>query len=180
MQIEETLKPDTVTPAGDEMLSFVETCFSKGRQFIATMGRHLTPCYVFEPGIITARATTFKRAFQNHLPDTGFYYAMKSNNFPDVSRTVLKSGFGLDVSSGEELALALDIGATDIVFSGPGKTEAELDLAVRHSQQVVVLMDSITELKRLEDRQPGRIPQFAPVCASPRNPQDYGKNSAFF
>ncbi|GAB6143335.1 diaminopimelate decarboxylase [Desulfocicer niacini] len=152
MQIEETLKPDTVTPAGDEMLSFVETCFSKGRQFIATMGRHLTPCYVFEPGIITARATTFKRAFQNHLPDTGFYYAMKSNNFPDVSRTVLKSGFGLDVSSGEELALALDIGATDIVFSGPGKTEAELDLAVSHSQQVVVLMDSITELKRLEDR----------------------------
>ncbi len=134
------------------MLSFVETCFNKGRQFIATMGRHLTPCYVFEPGIITARATTFKRAFQNHLPDTGFYYAMKSNNFPDVSRTVLKTGFGLDVSSGEELTLALDIGATDIVFSGPGKTDAELDLAVSHSRKVVILMDSVTELKRLENR----------------------------
>jgi len=152
MQIEETLKGGKVTPTGDDMLSFVETYFNKGRKFIATMGRHLTPCYVFEPGIITARATTFKRAFQNHLPDTGFYYAMKSNNFPDVSRTVLKSGFGLDVSSGEELSLALDIGTADIVFSGPGKTEAELDLAVAHSRQVVVLMDSITELKRLENR----------------------------
>ncbi len=152
MQIEETLKPGNVTPSGDNLLSFVETYFNKGRQFIATMGRHLTPCYVFEPGVITARATTFKRAFQNQLPDTGFYYAMKSNNFPDVSRTILKSGFGLDVSSGEELSLALDIGAKDIVFSGPGKTEAELDLAVTHSRQVVVLMDSITELKRLEDR----------------------------
>lgn len=152
MQIEETLKGGTVTPAGDDMLSFVETYFNKGRQFIATMGRHLTPCYLFEPGVITARANTFKRAFQNQLPDTGFYFAMKSNNFPDVSRTVLKSGFGLDVSSGEELSLALDIGATDIVFSGPGKTQAELDLAVAHSRQVVVLMDSITELKRLENR----------------------------
>jgi len=136
----------------EDITAFVETYFKKGRQFVHTMGRHLTPCYLFEPSVITARAVTFKRAFQNHLPDTGFYFAMKSNNFPDVSRTVLQSGFGLDVSSGEELALALELGATDIVFSGPGKTEAELDLAVAHSRQVVVLMDSLTELKRMEDR----------------------------
>jgi len=136
----------------DDITAFVETYFNKGKQFIHTMGRHLTPCYLFEPAVITARAEKFKRVFQNLLPDTGFYYAMKSNNFPDVSRTVLKSGFGLDVSSGEELALALELGATDIVFSGPGKTEAELDLAVANSGQVVILMDSLTELNRLEER----------------------------
>ena len=152
MQIEKILKSGSVTPAGVDILTFVETYFNKGRQFIATMGTRLTPCYLFEPEIITARATTFKRAFQNQLPDTGFYFAMKSNNFPDVSRTVLKSGFGVDVSSGEELALALELGAEDIVFSGPGKTQSELDLAVANSRQVVVLMDSLTELKRLENR----------------------------
>lgn len=136
----------------EDITAFVETYFNKGRHFIHTMGRHLTPYYLFEPAVITARAEKFKRAFHNHLPDTGFYYAMKSNNFPDVSQTVLKSGFGLDVSSGKELDLALALGATDIVFSGPGKTEAELDLAVANSSQVVILMDSLTELNRLEDR----------------------------
>lgn len=143
---------DMAAHKDEDISAFVETYFNKGRQFIHTMGRHLTPCYLFEPEMITARAENFKRTFQNHLPDTGFYFAMKSNNFPDVSRTVLKSGFGLDVSSGEELALALELGATDIVFSGPGKTEAELDLAVANSRQVVILMDSLTELNRLENR----------------------------
>ncbi len=160
MQIEEIVTTSCHTPPshgsetshGNEILSFVEAYFNKGRQFIHTMGRHLTPCYLFEPGVITARAEKFKRAFQHHLPDTGFYYAMKSNNFPDVSRTVLKSGFGLDVSSGEELSLALDLGARDIVFSGPGKTENELDLAVANPRKVVVLMDSFSELNRLEER----------------------------
>ena len=142
----------TPSPRSDEILSFVETYFHKGRQFICAMGRHLTPCYLFEPGVIRSRAERFKQAFQHHLPDTGFYYAMKSNNFPDVSRTVLESGFGLDVSSGEELSLALDLGAGDIVFSGPGKTEAELDLAVANSGRVVILMDSFTELDRLENQ----------------------------
>ena len=153
MQTQEIITPSCHTPVhGDEMIAFVETCFNKGRQVIHTMGSHLTPFYLFEPEVVTARAKKFKQAFQHHLPDTGFYFAMKSNNFPDVSRTVLKSGFGLDVSSGEELALALELGAGDIVFSGPGKTENELDLAVANSRQVVVLMDSFSELNRLEKR----------------------------
>ncbi|SMC65743.1 diaminopimelate decarboxylase [Desulfocicer vacuolatum DSM 3385] len=136
----------------EEITSFVEIFFNKGRQFIHTMGSRLTPCYLFEPAVITDRAEKFKRAFQSHLPDTGFYYAMKSNNFPDVSGTILKSDFGLDVSSGVELELALELGATNIVFSGPGKTETELDMAVMNNDKVVVLMDSLTELKRLEER----------------------------
>ena len=46
--------------------------------------------------------------------------------------------------------MALSIGARDIVFSGPGKTDAELRLAVAHADQVVILMDSFGELHRLE------------------------------
>lgn len=87
-----------------------------------------------------------------HLPDTGFYFAVKSNHYPGVSREVLACGFGLDVSSGEELKSALELGAADIVFSGPGKTDAELDLALAHSHKVVVLMDSFSELNRLKSR----------------------------
>ena len=91
-----------------------------------------------------------RRAFEAHLPSPGFYYAMKSNNHPLVSAQLLGSGFGLDVSSGVELSTALELGASDIVFSGPGKTAAELELAVAHASRVTVLMDSPAELERLE------------------------------
>ncbi|MBF0203024.1 MAG: decarboxylase [Desulfamplus sp.] len=136
----------------DELRGFVETNFIKGRRFIHTIGGHRTPCYLFEPGMIIARAKAFKKAFQQYLPDIGFYFAMKSNNFPEVSKIILGCGFGLDVSSGSELKTALELGADDIVFSGPGKTLQELDIAITHNSKVVVLMDSFTEMKRLEKR----------------------------
>jgi diaminopimelate decarboxylase len=99
---------------------------------------------------LTARALQLQKAFLNFLPSVAFYYAVKSNNHPDVARILLEANFGLDVSSGLELEMALDIGARDIVFSGPGKTDAELQLAVAHSDQVVILMDSFGELQRLQ------------------------------
>jgi diaminopimelate decarboxylase len=78
------------------------------------------------------------------------YYAVKSNNHPEVATALLDAGVGLDVSSGDELEMALRCGATDVVFSGPGKTEEELWLAVRNRESVTVLMDSFAELARLD------------------------------
>lgn len=49
-----------------------------------------------------------------------------------------------------ELEIALDLKARKMVFSGPGKTDQELDLATLHAESVVVLMDSFRELHRLE------------------------------
>ncbi|MBF0413059.1 MAG: alanine racemase [Desulfamplus sp.] len=151
-QIQAILNQNTPLLPDSTLHDFVEANFRKGRQILHTIGGHLTPCYLFEPGIVIARAKTFKRAFQQNLPDTGFYFAMKSNNFLDVSKTILGCGFGLDVSSGAELETALELGADDIVFSGPGKTAQELDIAVVNHKKVVVLMDSLSEMKRLEKR----------------------------
>ena len=91
-----------------------------------------------------------KKAFREVLPSVAFYYAVKSNNHPDVARILLEEGFGLDVSSGLELETALSLGARDIVFSGPGKTPGELKLAASHGSRVVILLDSFGELDRLE------------------------------
>ena len=55
------------------------------------------------------------------------------------------------MSSGLELKTALDLNAKEIIFSGPGKTPRELDLAVRNSSRVTVLLDSFGELERLEE-----------------------------
>ena len=78
------------------------------------------------------------------------YYALKSNSHPVVVQTLVKAGLGLDVSSGCELELALRCETTGIVFSGPGKTQNELSLAVRNADRITVLVDSFGELERLE------------------------------
>ena len=136
----------------DEIKNFVESYFLKGKKFIHAIGKDMTPCYLFEPEVIRKRAKAFKHAFQRYLSDTEFYFAVKSNNYPDVSQVVLSEDFGLDVSSGDELQMALDLGANNIIFSGPAKMEVELDLAIANRDKVIVLMDSLSELRRLEKR----------------------------
>ena len=108
-----------------------------------------SPLYVLETDVLAQKADQFMAAFRKFLPDTAFFYAMKSNNLPFLSKTLLKQGFGLDVSSGMELKCALDLGARSIIFSGPGKTDQELAFAIRHPDQVVILIDSMGELNRL-------------------------------
>src|SRR5260370_42584007 len=59
-------------------------------------------------------------------------YAMKANSNQSVLRTLAKLGAGADVVSGGELkrARAAGIAPDKIVFSGVGKTEAELRQAL--------------------------------------------------
>ncbi|WP_373500348.1 decarboxylase [Desulfococcus sp.] len=130
--------------------AFVARHFDRAPFYMDALRNHPPPVYLLETQVLAAGARRFMAAFQGALPDTAFYYAMKSNNHPEVAGHLLKQGFGLDVSGGPELAAALDLGALDIIFSGPGKTDAELDMAVRHAEKVVVLMDSFGELGRLE------------------------------
>jgi len=138
-----------VLPAG-ELRAFVEYYFNRRERYLKVLDRHPAPLYLQESSVLTARARQLQQAFLKVLPSVGFYYAVKSNNHPDVARILLEADFGLDVSSGLELEMALSIGARDIVFSGPGKTTAELQLAARHADRVVILMDSFGELHRLE------------------------------
>ena len=135
---------------GAELAAFVAKYFARREEFLAVAAKHGSPLYVLEPGVLRERADRFRAAFGGVFPNLGVYYAVKSNNCPEVARTFLAAGLGLDVSSGVELSLALSLGAKDIVFSGPGKVDAELDLAIRHADRVVVLMDSFAELERLQ------------------------------
>jgi len=142
----------TPTPRMDEAMlrEFVAGFVARRDEFLALAARHGTPLYLFDPYALRARAVEFVGAFTAALPSVRVYYAVKSNNHPAVARELVRQGLGLDVSSGVELAMAIECGATDIVFSGPGKTDAELALAVEHADRVTVLMDSFAELERLE------------------------------
>lgn len=133
----------------EELRAFVNYYFNRRDRYLQIFEQHSAPLYIQESSVLKARALRFKKAFQKVLPAVSFYYAVKSNNHPEVAKILLEQGFGLDVSSGLELEMALGLGATDIVFSGPGKTTDELQLAVEHADRVVVLMDSFGELRRL-------------------------------
>lgn len=132
-----------------ELKTFVQELLKKQKIFINAYKLHGSPLYLIEQQVLLDRAKQFFTAFNKRLSELQVYYAIKSNNHSIIIRTLVDAGFGLDVSSGKELEIALDCGATNIVFSGPGKTDQELELAVKNQNYVTVLMDSFNELERL-------------------------------
>ncbi|MBU0514974.1 MAG: alanine racemase [Proteobacteria bacterium] len=146
--------PPVLDPA--ELKEFVEKFLDRAPAFLAAAQAHGTPLYLFDRKTLLERAARFKAAFEAHLGSVQVFYAVKSNNHPEVARALAGFGLGLDVSSGLELELALEAGAAEIVFSGPGKTAGELDLAVARADRVTVLIDSFGELERLEKAAAGR------------------------
>ena len=89
-----------------------------------------TPFYCYS----TATLERHYRVFSDAFADTPHLvcYAMKANSNQSVLRTLAKLGAGADVVSGGELkrARAAGIPPSKIVFSGVGKTEAELRQAL--------------------------------------------------
>ncbi|SHJ75450.1 diaminopimelate decarboxylase [Desulfatibacillum alkenivorans DSM 16219] len=134
---------------GAMVKAYVERFFNKKEVFLDLAEVHQEPLYVLDHANLKKHAAMFKNAFAACFPDFACYYAMKSNNHPEVSRILVNQGFGLDVSSGVEVERALALGAEDVIFSGPGKTDKELFLAVENSGRVKVLMDSLGEMERL-------------------------------
>jgi diaminopimelate decarboxylase len=89
-----------------------------------------TPFYCYS----TATLTRHYKVFSEHFSDIGakVCYAVKTNGNVAVLKTLAKLGSGADVvSEGEiRLALAAGIKASDIVFSGVGKTAQEMAYAL--------------------------------------------------
>jgi diaminopimelate decarboxylase len=133
----------------DEIASFVKNFLNRRVEFLELAKKLGSPLYVLEPDILLERAKQFYEAFSKEIPDIKVYFAVKSNNCPDIAGTLVKAGLGLDVSSGEELKLAIDCNASDIIFSGPGKTDPELALAAAYRDRVTILIDSFGEIERL-------------------------------
>ncbi|TAL17650.1 decarboxylase [bacterium] len=110
---------------------------------------HGTPLIVFDEENLLRRAERFRSVFSARIENFRPHFAVKSNNHPFVSRGLASIGYGLDVSSGVELSMALETGCDSILFTGPGKTLPELALAVENHPRVTVLADSFGELERL-------------------------------
>ena len=89
-----------------------------------------TPLYVYSRRSMLAALSGYQRALagRDHL----ICYAMKANSNLAVLQTFAQAGCGFDIVSGGELerVLAVGVAASKIVFSGVGKTRAEMKRAL--------------------------------------------------
>jgi diaminopimelate decarboxylase len=107
-----------------------------------------TPFYCYSTATLERHYRVFTEAFAGEK--VLVCYAMKANSNQSVLRTLAKLGAGADVVSGGELkrALAAGIPPTKILFSGVGKTEAELRAALA-SDILCINVESEPELDLL-------------------------------
>ena len=90
-----------------------------------------TPVYVYSQATLQRHARVFREGL-SALDDPLILFAVKANPNLAVLRVLQQEGFGADVVSGGELrrALAAGMAPGKIVFSGVGKTRAELELGL--------------------------------------------------
>ena len=89
-----------------------------------------TPCYVYSSATLVRHANVISEAFRGQSVLVA--YSVKANGNLAVLATLAGQGCGADVVSGGELLRARKAGipASKIVFSGVGKTAAEMALAL--------------------------------------------------
>ncbi len=111
-----------------------------------------TPLYVYSADQIVARLRLFQQALagRDHL----VCYAVKANSALAILKLLSQNGAGFDIVSGGELQRVLAAAPDAVartVFSGVGKTAAEIDLALK-TGILQFNVESEAELKLLASR----------------------------
>jgi len=121
-----------------------------------------TPLYVYSQHTLTDHFQKLKCALSplDHL----ICYAMKANSNAAVMRTLANLGSGFDVVSEGELRRVIAAGGDPkkCVFAGVGKTEGEIEFALRKGIYSFNV-ESEPELQRI-DRVAARLRKIAPVA----------------
>lgn len=125
---------------------------------------HGTPLHVLSEAAVRAAYEAVTASLREGAPERPHLvcYAMKANGSPGLLRRLVALGAGCDVVSGGELYWALRAGfpADRVVMSGVGKTDAELEAAVRAGASIHVESEAeIEALRPIAERlgRPARI-----------------------
>ncbi|MCI0582661.1 MAG: alanine racemase [Chloroflexi bacterium] len=107
-----------------------------------------TPLYVYDLDVIDRQVAALRAVMP---PTFELAYAVKANPALAIVDHLRRLGLGADVASGGELELVARAGVApeSVVFTGPGKQDAELAAAVRLEIRAVTV-ESTRELARLE------------------------------
>lgn len=100
-----------------------------GRTAEAWVAEHGSPVFVYDFGVVQGQIGRFRAA----MPDgVRLHYAVKANPYAPLVRAIAPLVDGLDVASAGELAEVMAYKSAEAIsFAGPGKRDAELEVAVR-------------------------------------------------
>jgi diaminopimelate decarboxylase len=108
-----------------------------------------TPAYVYSAALLRERFAAVDSAFGGY--PHAVHYALKANSTLALARLLRESGGAVDANSIWEIELARKAGFTpdDVVFTGVGKSQAELECAVALGVKAINV-ESAGELDRVE------------------------------
>jgi len=108
-----------------------------------------TPLYVYSAGMIRERVKAFQNAFS--AQDHAICYSVKANSNLSILKLLAGLGCGFDVVSSGELQRVARVGRSAtkwVVFSGVGKTVAEMEAALK-AGILLFNLESASELDAL-------------------------------
>ncbi len=130
--------------------------------FKALSKKYQTPYYIYDFDEITKNYKELKEAFKARK--SLIAYAVKANSNLSVLKHLKNQGAGADCVSIGELKRALKVGIEPykIIFSGVGKSDKELELALSFNI-LMINVESEAELKRLEilSKRQGKIARIS-------------------
>jgi len=138
-----------------------DTLFAEDVALTEIASTYGTPTYVYSRTDIEAAYTSFEQAFAAHPHRV--CYSVKANSNLGVLNILARLGAGFDIVSGGELQRVLRAGgdAAGVVFSGVGKTAAELQMALQ-ANIACFNVESAAELETLQSIA-AQLGQVAPI-----------------
>jgi len=106
-----------------------------------------TPMFVYDRAVLDMKYDALRATLPERF---AIYYSIKANPCRAVAKHFLSRGCGLEIASMGEFRKALEAGCppSRILFAGPGKSQAELELVLSHGIGEIH-MESLTEAGRI-------------------------------
>jgi diaminopimelate decarboxylase len=141
-----------------------DLCYREGRLHFG--GRELTsivtgagtPTFVYRAARVRDNLLRLRAALKEQGVEHDAFYAIKANRFaPLVTYLKLLGQCGIDACSPAELRYARQLGfeETEISYTGTSVSESDLD-CLQHHPAVHINCDSLSTIRRLGERCPGR------------------------
>jgi len=136
---------------GDPFFSRLDNALFCEEIALSSLAAHYgTPLFVYSKAAMLGALAPYQRAFAGR--NAQVHYAMKANSSLAVLQVFAQAGCGFDIVSGGELARVLAAGgqADQVIFSGVGKTRAEMRQAL-HAGIACFNVESEAELNVLSE-----------------------------
>jgi diaminopimelate decarboxylase len=107
-----------------------------------------TPFFIYDFSKIKKQFAKLNKALPSNI---NIFYSVKTNPSLAILKFIRRLGLGAEITSAGELLAVQEVGfpSEKIIFTGPGKTNEELEKAIR-SGIYLIIAESLKEMERIE------------------------------